>query len=312
VVQSTALVFPGQGSQYVGMAKDAYDAYASVRRLYQTARRILKFDLAEATFEGPLEKLTQTSITQPAVFVASLTYFYLLPDELLYHMVAGHSLGEYTALVAAGALSFEDALEVVKVRAEAMEAASQQEAGSMAAILFLSRDKVVEVCEHASLRGVVQPANFNAPNQIVISGAKDALGYAMKSAVMAGARRVIELKVGGAFHSALMEPARQELEAVLQYKSFQEPIVPIYTNVDGQPTTDPAELKRKLIEQLTSPVLWEDSVKQMVADGAVQFIEVGPGKTLQGLVRKIQPKTGKELEVTGVSSLEDLERLNAG
>lgn len=302
-----AFVFPGQASQEVGMAQDIYQAKDSVKKLYKKANEILGFDVAKLSFEGPLEKLTETKVTQPAIFIASAAFTSLLPKSFSCHMTAGHSLGEFTALYAAGVLSFEDALRIVKVRAEAMQIAGEEKPGTMAALINLSREDLELVVKHSSLRGIVQAANFNAPGQIVISGETVAVKYAMEAAKTAGAKKALELAVSGAFHSPLMEGAKDALQRVIRTAEFKPAKIPVYCNVDAQPTTDPEQLKENLVKQLDAPVLWEDSVSQMVADGAAEFVEIGPGRVLQGLVRRIN----REVTVRGIGSLEDLEGLNA-
>lgn len=298
-----ALIFPGQASQYVGMAKDIYEKYGSVKEMYTQANEILGFDVAKLSFEGPIEELTETRVTQPALFITSAAFFTLLPNELKFEMTAGHSLGEYSALFAAGVLSFEDALAIVKVRAEGMQAAGEAKDGSMAAILNQSRDQVEKICKHGSQRGIVQAANFNSPGQIVISGDADAVHYAMEVAKNLGARKVIALNVSGAFHSPLMAPAKEGLAAAIEKAEFKKAQVPVIANVDANPVTEPAKIKQNLIDQLESPVLWEDSVQTMLGVGITDFLEVGPGKVLQGLVRRIN----RESNVSGFGTLEELE-----
>jgi len=300
-----ALVFPGQASQEVGMAHDIHEHHASVRELYTVAAEILGYDLAKLSFEGPLEALTETRVTQPAIFTASAAYTSLLPRNYAFDMVAGHSLGEFSALYAAGALSFEDGLRIVKVRAEGMQAAGEEQPGTMAAVLNLSRKDVDKLCNHAGKRGIIQAANFNSPGQIVISGEVDAVHYAMEVAKNMGARRAVELKVSGAFHSPLMASARDALAEAVTQATFKPAQVPLYANCSAKPATEPDTLRENLLAQLESPVLWEDSILQMIKDGANSFVEVGPGKVLQGLIRRID----RSAETSGIQSQADLEEL---
>lgn len=300
-----ALMFPGQASQYVGMAKDIYDKHASVREMYAKANDILDFDIAKLTFEGPLEALTQTKVTQPALFITSAAFFSLLPKDFQFSAVAGHSLGEFSALFASGVLSFEDALSIVKVRAEGMQTAGETNKGTMAAILNQSREQVAKICDHGSKRGVVQPANFNSPGQIVISGDLEGVHFAMEVAKNLGARKVIELNVSGAFHSPLMAPAKAGLAQAIEKATFNQGKVPVIANVNAEPVTDPEQIKQNLIDQLESPVLWEDSVLKMKEMGISDYVEVGPGKVLQGLLRRID----RGSNATGVGTIEDLEGL---
>jgi len=298
-----ALIFPGQGSQYVGMGQDIFERHASVRELYATAQKILGYDIAKISFHGPLEELTETQITQPALFIASAAYYSLLPVNYKFELVAGHSLGEYSALFAAGVLNFEAALSIVKVRAEGMHAAGESQDGSMAAILNMSRQDVEQVCHHAAPRGIVQAANFNSPGQIVISGETAAVYYAMEVAKNLGARKAVALNVSGAFHSPLMAPAVADLRRILDQTEFKPAAVPVIANVTAQPATDPGQIKELLLRQLESPVLWEDSVKTMLQLQVEDFVEIGPGRVLQGLIRRIERKA----QVSGISSLEQLE-----
>ncbi len=302
-----ALVFPGQASQYVGMAKDIYDKHESIKQMYATANEILGFNVAKVSFNGPLEDLTKTKITQPALFVTSAAFFSLLPDGFEFEMTAGHSLGEFSALYAAGVLSFEDALAIVKVRAEGMQAAGKAHKGTMAAILNQSREQVAKICENGSKRGVVQPANYNSPGQIVISGDVEGVHFAMEVAKSMGVRKVIGLNVSGAFHSPLMAPAKAGLAEAIGKATFHPARVPVIANVNAQPVTDPDQIKQNLIDQLENPVLWEDSVLKMKDSGITHYTEVGPGKVLQGLIRRIDPDSS----VSGLGTLEDLEGLEA-
>ncbi len=289
-----AYVFPGQGAQFVGMGKDLYENNATARELFEKANEILGFRITDLMFEGTDEDLRRTDITQPAVFLHSVVLAKALGEDCQPDMTAGHSLGEFSALVAAGALSFEDGLRLVSARAHAMQKACELKPSTMAAIIGLADEKVEEVL--ATVDGVVVCANYNCPGQIVISGEEPAIDAACKALSEAGARRALKLKVGGAFHSPLMEPARAELAEAIERTSFNTPNCPIYQNVDARPHTDPAEIKANLIAQLTAPVRWTASVQNMVADGATEFVELGPGKVLQGLVSKI----AKEVAVSGM------------
>lgn len=280
-----AYVFPGQGAQFVGMGKDLYETNEAARDLFEKANDILGFRITDLMFNGTDEDLRRTDITQPAVFLHSVVLAKALGDDFRPDMTAGHSLGEFSALVAAGALSFEDGLRLVSARAHAMQKACELKPSTMAAIIGLPDEKVEEVLK--GVDGVVVCANYNCPGQIVISGEEHAIDEACKLLSEAGARRALKLKVGGAFHSPLMEPARAELAAAIEKTEFHTPVCPVYQNVDAKPHTDPVEIKANLVAQLTSPVRWTASVQQMVADGADEFTELGPGKVLQGLVSKI-------------------------
>lgn len=279
-----AFVFPGQGAQFVGMGKDLYDNNADARALMDRANEILGFNITELMFNGTDEDLKRTDVTQPAVFLHSVAMAAALGNEFTPDMVAGHSLGEFSALVAAGALSFEDGLRLVAARANAMQKACEINPSTMAAILALPDEKVEEICQH--IDGVVC-ANFNCPGQIVISGTNAGIDQAIEEFKAAGAKRALKLKVGGGFHSPCMEPARAELAEAIEHTTFSTPRCPVYQNVDAKPHTDPAEIKGLLIAQLTSPVRWTATVRNMIADGATEFVELGPGKVLQGLVAKI-------------------------
>ena len=282
-----AYVFPGQGAQFVGMGKDLYDNNPRAKELFEKANEILGFRITDLMFEGTEEDLKQTKVTQPAIFLHSVILADSLGDDFRPDMVAGHSLGEFSALVAAGALSFEEGLKLVSTRAKAMQEACELQPSTMAAVLGLPDEKVEEVC--ASVDGVVAPANYNCDGQLVISGAVEAVNDACVKLKEAGAKRALPLKVGGAFHSPLMQPAQEKLADAIERAVFNEPICPIYQNVDGEPHTKPEEIKANLIKQLTSPVRWTQDVKSMIRDGATEFIELGPGKVLQGLVKKIDP-----------------------
>ena len=285
-----AYVFPGQGAQFVGMGKDLYESNEQARELFEKANEILGFRITDVMFEGTAEDLKQTKVTQPAVFLHSVISAIVLGVEP--EMVAGHSLGEFSALVVAKALSFEDGLRLVAARAMAMQKACELNPSGMAAVLGLPDETVEEVC--AQIDGVVVPANYNCPGQLVISGANEAIDAACEKMKEAGAKRALKLPVGGAFHSPLMEPARVELEAAIRATTYNKPICPVYQNVDAKPYTDPEELKRNSIAQLTGPVRWTQTVQNMVADGATSFRELGPGNVLQGLVKKIAPEAGIE------------------
>ena len=281
-----AYVFPGQGAQFVGMGKDLYESNEQARELFEKANEILGFRITDIMFEGTAEDLKQTKVTQPAVFLHSVISAIVLGVEP--EMVAGHSLGEFSALVVAKALSFEDGLRLVAARAMAMQKACELNPSVMAAVLGLPDEKVEEVC--AQIDGVVVPANYNCPGQLVISGANEAIDAACEKMKEAGAKRALKLPVGGAFHSPLMEPARVELEAAIRATTYNKPICPVYQNIDAKPYTDPEELKRNSIAQLTGPVRWTQTVQNMVADGALSFRELGPGNVLQGLIKKIAPE----------------------
>ena len=271
-----AFVFPGQGSQFPGMCKDLYDAHAEAREMCQAADRLLGFSLTDIMFNGTADDLKQTKVTQPAVFLHSVVAQRLMTIEKP-DMVAGHSLGEFSALVACGALRFEDALLLVSARAQAMQAACEQNPGTMAAVLGLPDEKVVEICE--SVSGVVVAANFNCPGQIVISGEVEAIDAACVAMKEAGARRALKLPVGGAFHSPLMQPAAEDLKAAILKTDFHKPFCPIYQNVTAKAETEPEMIRENLLKQLTAPVRWTQSVQNMIADGANEFYEFGPGLT---------------------------------
>lgn len=280
-----AFVFPGQGAQFVGMGKDLYDNVPLAKELFDRANEILGFPITDIMFAGTDEQLKQTKVTQPAIFLHSVILARSLGDAFKPDMAAGHSLGEFSALVAAGALGFEDGLKLVSKRAMAMQKACEQNPSTMAAIIALPDEKVEEIC--ASVDGVVVPANYNCPGQLVISGTNEAIDEACAKLTAAGAKRALKLNVGGAFHSPLMEPARVELEAAIAAAPFAKPVCPVYQNVDAKPHTDLAEIRANLIAQLTSPVRWTQIVQNMLADGATSFTELGPGSVLQGLIKKV-------------------------
>ncbi|MEY2647153.1 MAG: S-malonyltransferase [Bacteroidota bacterium] len=293
-----AYVFPGQGSQFSGMGKNLYEQNETAKQLFEKANKILGFRISDIMFEGTDEQLKQTNVTQPAVFIHSVVAYLTMP-EVQPDMVAGHSLGEFSALVANKTLSFEDALKLVSIRAKAMQAACEIQPSTMAAVLALADDKVEEICATVSKENneVVVAANYNCPGQLVISGSVKGIEIACEQMKAAGAKRALVLPVGGAFHSPLMEPAKLELAAAIEATTFNTPICPVYQNVVASAVTDPAQIKANLIAQLTGAVKWTQTVEAMVADGASHFTEVGPGKVLQGLVQKIH----KEAIVAGVN-----------
>ncbi len=282
-----AYIFPGQGSQFVGMGLDLYETYPLARELFGLANEILGFSITDVMFEGTAEQLRETRVTQPAIFLHSVVGSRVLGDTFRPDMVAGHSLGEFSALVANGTLAFEDGLRLVSERAQAMQKACEAVPGTMAAVLGMEDDRVEAICYDTP--GIVVAANYNCPGQLVISGEVAAVNRACERLKEAGARRAMVLPVGGAFHSPLMEPAREELASAIDQTVFSKPLCPIYQNVPAAAVTDTGEVKNNLIAQLTAPVKWTQSVRNMVADGAMEFYEVGPGKVLQGLVKKIAP-----------------------
>ena len=281
-----AFVFPGQGAQFVGMGKDLYENNPVAKEMFDKANEILGFNITDLMFNGTDEDLRQTKVTQPAIFLHSVILAKTMGDDFNPDMVAGHSVGEFSALVAAGALSFEDGLRLVSARAQAMQKACEKTPSTMAAVLALPDAKVEELCASVT-EGVVVPANYNCPGQIVISGSIEGVDAACAKMLEAGAKRALKLKVGGAFHSPLMEPARAELADAIAHTDFHAPKCPVYQNVNAEPQTDPETIKKNLIAQLTAPVRWTQTVQNMIAAGADTFVEVGPGAVLQGLVKKI-------------------------
>lgn len=280
-----AYIFPGQGAQFPGMGKDLYEQSEEAKQLFEKANDILGFRITDIMFNGTEEDLKQTNVTQPAIFLHSVILAKVLGDKFEPEMVAGHSLGEFSSLVAAGSLSFEDGLRLVAARANAMQKACEIQPGTMAAILALDDFTVEDICHQVS--DVVVPANYNCPGQLVISGSVAGIDAACEKMLAAGAKRAMKLNVGGAFHSPLMEAARVELETAILQTEFKEPVCPVYQNIDAKPHTDVEEIKKNLVAQLTGPVRWTQTVEQMLRDGASSFTEVGPGKVLQGLVKKV-------------------------
>lgn len=293
-----AFVFPGQGAQYPGMGKDLYENYPVAHDMFEKANALLGFRITDTMFSGTEEELRQTRVTQPAIFLHSVVLTAVAGSAFAPAMVAGHSLGEFSALVAAGALSFEDGLTLVAGRASAMQRACGINPSTMAAVLGMDDAVVEEIC--ASLNETVVPANYNSPGQIVISGTMEGVAAATEELKKRGAKRIVPLAVSGGFHSPCMEPARQELEEAIRKAQFSRPVCPVYQNVSGLPVTEPQEIMANLIAQLTSPVRWTQTVQRMIADGAAEFVEAGPGNVLQGLIRKINPSvTASALTVNG-------------
>ena len=288
-----AYVFPGQGAQFSGMGKNLYEQSEEAKALFEKANEILGFRITDIMFSGSDEELRQTKVTQPAIFLHSVLLAKTLGSDFKPDMVAGHSLGEFSALVAAGALSFEDGLKLVHKRALAMQKACEARPSTMAAVLGLPDETIESICAEITDE-VVVPANYNCPGQVVISGSNEGIDEACQKLTAAGAKRALKLSVGGAFHSPLMEPARLELAAAIQSTPFNKPVCPIYQNVNAQPQTDPETIKVNLISQLTSPVRWTQSVQAMIADGADVFMELGPGAVLQGLIKKINKEVATE------------------
>jgi [acyl-carrier-protein] S-malonyltransferase len=301
-----AFIFPGQGSQYVGMGKVLYARYQQCKELFDLAEKILEFPLKKICFEGPEDTLKQTQFTQPAIFVHSLSIYQILAKQrILPDAVAGHSLGEYSSLVAAGVLPFENCLRLVKLRGELMQKTGEKFPGTMAAVIGLNEQQIEEICLEASQTGLVNPANFNSPGQVVISGNRAGVQQAMVLAKMKGARLVKELMVSGAFHSPLMKSALTDLTSALMETSFDSPEITFYSNVSAGPVQDPAEIKKLLKKQLLSPVMWQKIIENMGVDGINNFFEIGPSKVLCGLNRRIQP----DRPCTSVETIEDLENL---
>jgi [acyl-carrier-protein] S-malonyltransferase len=305
-MEKTAFIFPGQASQYVGMGLDFYNLKPTAQHFYDYANQIFDFSVKDFSFYGPLSELTKTKVTQPAIFIHSLIVFEeLKARNLKPDMVAGHSLGEYSALVAAGVLDFEQGLQLVKVRSEAMQLATETNSGTMAAVVGLDYDMIQEIVENSQFTGVCNIANYNAPNQIIISGDTHTVQSLMLNLKEAGAKRVIELSVGGAFHSELMKSASTQLKQSLDGLKFNKPCCPIYSNVTGTASTDSQTIRECLYRQLTNPVLWTTTIENMIKDGATRFLEVGPGTVLQGLVKRIN----NEVSLAGVSNVAELENL---
>ncbi|MBN1822144.1 MAG: ACP S-malonyltransferase [Prolixibacteraceae bacterium] len=290
-----AFVFPGQGAQFPGMGKDLYENSELAKELFEKANQILGFRITDIMFEGTIDELKETKVTQPAIFLHSVILAKTL-KEFEPEMVAGHSLGEFSALVANGALTFEDGLKLVSQRAMAMQKACEAEPSAMAAIVGLDDEVVEEVC--SSINDVVVAANYNCPGQLVISGSISGIDKACEILTEKGAKRALKLVVGGAFHSPLMEPAREELAAAIESTTFSTPVCPVYQNVNASPTSDPEEIKKNLVAQLTAPVRWTQTVQNMITDGATIFTEIGPGKVLQGLVKRMD----RDMEVAGISN----------
>lgn len=284
-----AYIFPGQGAQFTGMGKDLYENSPLAREYFEKANEILGYRITDLMFEGTSEDLRQTKVTQPAVFLHSVISAIALGKKFKPDMVAGHSLGEFSALVAAGALTFEEGLRLVYARAMAMQKACEKEPSTMAAVLGLDDETVEEVCDEVNKEHIVVAANYNSPGQLVISGSIEGIDKACELLKQRGAKRALKLPVGGAFHSPLMEPARQELQAAIEKAVVSTPVCPVYQNVNANPQTDPESIKKNLIAQLTAPVRWTQTVKNMINDGADEFIELGPGDVLKGLVKKVNP-----------------------
>ena len=284
-----AYIFPGQGSQFTGMCQDLFLKYDTIKPLFTKAEEILEFDISKIMFEGSKEELTQTKVTQPAIFIHSMAILKILGESFKPDLVAGHSLGEFSALVASGVINYEDGLKLVSIRAKAMQKSCEKTNGTMAAILALDDNIIEQTCKE--IEGVVVAANYNCPGQVVISGELNAVKLACEKLSNAGARRALLLPVGGAFHSELMIDAKKELSLAIEKASFNEPICPIYQNVNAKAETSVEKIKENLISQLTSPVKWNQSIDHMIKNGTTQFIEIGPGKVLQGLVKKIDRNT---------------------
>ncbi|HDR05364.1 MAG TPA: [acyl-carrier-protein] S-malonyltransferase [Candidatus Marinimicrobia bacterium] len=303
----TACIFPGQASQFVGMGFDFYQKYSLAKKMFDKADEALGYSISEKCFQGPLADLTETRFTQPAIFTVSAIISEIIRKEYAFNCQAGagHSLGEYSALYSAGVFSFEEALKLVKLRAENMQAAGVENPGTMAAILNLEAKLVMEACQRAAEYGIVQIANYNSPNQIAISGESSAVLQAMKLAKEMGASRVIQLEVGGAFHSPLMSAATQELALALETFPLEAPTFPIYANIDALPTRSIEKIRKNLILQIEKPVLWENIIENMIQDGFTHFVEIGPGKVLQGLIKRINP----DVSVNSIGTVAELENI---
>ena len=305
-MEKTAFLFPGQASQFVGMGKDLYENYETAKKIFDRADEISGMPLSRYCFEGPEEELKKTYITQPAIFVHSIAVLNILQEmDIKPEGVAGHSLGEYSALVAAGSLSFEDGLKLVKERGRLMYEAGMEQSGTMAAIIGLSPEQVYEICEQIAKTGVVQPANFNSPGQIAISGDVESVHKAIERAKEMGAKKAVELVVSGAFHSPLMNSAQEGLKKVLEQTEIKEARVPLYSNVEAKPVQDAQQIRRLLYQQLTKPVLWQTLIENMIADGFGRFYEIGPGKVLRGLHKRID----RSVPCTEIGTVENLEKL---
>ena len=301
-----AFIFPGQASQFVGMGKDLYGKYETARHIFDTANEIMETDLKTICFEGPEEELKQTYITQPAIYVHSVAVFEILKEKgFAPSAAAGHSLGEYSALTAAGALTFEEGLKIVKERGRLMFEAGKEEPGTMAAIIGLKPEQVEQVCADVAETGIVQPANFNSPGQIAISGEVPAVRAALVKAKEAGAKKAVELVVSGAFHSPLMQAAQDGLESVLETVEIQNPQIPVYSNVEAAPVQESSKIRQLLVRQLTKPVLWQTIIENMIADGYQPFYEIGPGKVLKGLQKRIN----RQFQCTEIGTSETIENL---
>ena len=301
-----AFMYPGQASQCVGMGEDFYREMVIARKLYKQADDILGFNLSQISFNGPEKKLKQTQITQPAIFVHSVIVTQLLFEKIKPQMVAGHSLGEYSALVAAEAIDFEPALRIVKLRGELMQTAGERKPGTMAAIIGIEQSVIEEICAEARATGIVQPANFNSPGQVVISGSLQGVEQAKKLALEKGAKKAIQLAVSGAFHSPLMDSAKEELGTAIEQIEIRDAAIPVYCNISAEPIISKSEIKMALFKQLTHPVRWEQSMQNMIGDGAETFYEVGPGKVLSGLLKRINRKI-REIPVGTVEDLRNID-----
>jgi [acyl-carrier-protein] S-malonyltransferase len=300
-----AFIFPGQGSQYVGMAKDLFESSPEVKEIYERAGEVLEYNLTKVCFEGPEDILVKTKYTQPAIFVHSISLYHFLEKEgIIPSFVAGHSLGEYSAAVSAGIFSFEDGLFAVKNRSSLMQKACDKEKGTMAAIIGLSKEKILEICKEASVQGIIQPANFNSADQVAITGDLKGVEKGAELAKQAGAKRVMMLAVGGAYHSPLMKSAKEGLVEVLNRVKINKGKVPLIANVTATPVDEPMEIRNLLVEQITSPVLWHQSMEYLYEQGIRDFVEIGPGRVLQGLLKR----SFKEINLYGIDKLPELEK----